>query len=124
MHDEGIDVHYLIDDPEARVFKSEFSSLAQQLSENVVFGIVGNFGYDLIKAFASFYWKLARDTGKDGTIRIARNLNRQRFHRGAQHGLPHNRRHRGAHDWLERPYRGWGRLGRGQAADKGSSRAS
>jgi hypothetical protein len=72
MRDEGIDVGYLADDPEARLFKSEYSSLTQQLSENVVFGILGNFGYDLIKAFASFYWTLARDTGKGGTIRIAR----------------------------------------------------
>lgn len=72
MRGEGVEVGYLADDPEARVFKSEYSSLVQQLSENVVFGIVGNFGYDLMKEFASFYWALARDTGKGGTIRIAR----------------------------------------------------
>jgi hypothetical protein len=72
MRASGIDVGYLTEDPKDRVFKSEYSSWVKDLSETVVFGIVGNFGYDLVKAFAAFYWRIACDTGKGGTIRIAR----------------------------------------------------
>ena len=71
MRRNGVEIDYLEASAEDRQFLSEYSSVATELAENVVYGFIGNFGYDIVKSLFLFQWERAKAQSRDLVLKVA-----------------------------------------------------